>query len=31
MRFTPREKAAFHFAEMLAENHKQRTRDLFDE
>jgi alkylhydroperoxidase family enzyme len=29
--FTPREKAAFHFAEMMAGNHKQITQDLFDE
>ena len=29
--FTPREKAAFHFAEMMAGNHKQISQDLFDE
>jgi len=29
--FTPREKAAFHFAEMMASNHKQISQDLFDE
>ncbi len=29
--FTPREKAAFHFAEMVAGNHKQISQDLFDE
>jgi alkylhydroperoxidase family enzyme len=29
--FTPREKAAFRFAEMMAGNHKQITQDLFDE
>jgi alkylhydroperoxidase family enzyme len=29
--FTPREKAAFHFAELMAGNHTQITQDLFDE
>jgi len=29
--FTAREKAAFHFAEMMAGNHKQISQDLFDE
>jgi alkylhydroperoxidase family enzyme len=29
--FTAREKVAFHFAEMMAGNHKQITQDLFDE
>jgi alkylhydroperoxidase family enzyme len=29
--FTAREKAAFHFAEMMAGNHKQITQELFDE
>jgi len=29
--FTPREKAAFHFAEMMAGNHKQISQALFDE
>jgi alkylhydroperoxidase family enzyme len=29
--FTPREKAAFHFAEMMAGDHKQISQELFDE
>jgi alkylhydroperoxidase family enzyme len=29
--FTPREKAALHFAEMMAGDHKQISQDLFDE
>ena len=29
--FTPREKAAFRFAEMMAGNHKQISQDLFDD
>jgi alkylhydroperoxidase family enzyme len=29
--FTPREKAAFHFAEMMAGDHKQISQALFDE
>jgi alkylhydroperoxidase family enzyme len=29
--FTPREKAAFHFAEMMAGDHKQISQELFGE
>ena len=29
--FTPREKAAFHFAELMAGDHKQISLELFDE
>ncbi len=29
--FTPREKAAFQFAELMASDHKQISQELFDE